>query len=72
MGISFSARSAVSTDSVITLRVRRSSPARVHTSPQAPRVMNSWNGREKSVALAVARSTCASPSTSRRTCIPAS
>ena len=53
-------------------RVLRSRPSRVHASPQAARVMNSWNGRLKSVALAVARSTCSSPSTSRRTFMPAS
>ena len=53
-------------------RVLRSRPGRVHASPHAERVMYSWNGRVKSVALSVARSTCSSPSTSRRTFMPAS
>src|ERR671932_484311 len=34
--------------------------------------MKSWNGAVSSVAPAMARSTCASPSTSRRTFMPAS
>src|SRR5215469_8942639 len=56
---------------VIKLRVRRGSPGLVHISPQAQRVMKSWNGALNSLSFAFARSTWASPSTSRRTFIPA-
>ncbi len=55
---------------VIIERLRRSRPGRVQMPPQAYSVMNSWNSRVRSVALAVARSTWASPSTSRRTAMP--
>src|SRR4051794_24005075 len=50
--------------------MRRSRPGRVHTSPQAILVMKSWNGCVNGVAFAAARSTCSSPSTSRRTRSP--
>src|SRR6516225_5115625 len=56
---------------VIKLRVLRGRPGRLHISPQAQRVMKSWNGALNSLSLAFARSTWASPSTSRRTFIPA-
>ncbi len=54
------------------LRVRRSSPGRSQTSPQAYRVTSSWKSSEKASVCSRIRSTCASPSTSRRTLIPAS
>src|SRR5262245_9475721 len=46
--------------------------ALLHTAPHTPAVMKSWNGRSKAVALAVARSTWASPSTRRRVLSPLS
>src|SRR3954447_14442716 len=52
-------------------RVRRSSPGRDHTEPQAPSVMKRWKSASNSVVRACAPSTCESPSTLRRTRIPA-
>src|SRR3954452_5280691 len=72
MAISSSARSVMSTASVTALRMRRSSPGRVHTSPHAQRVMKSWKSAVKSVVRACARSTCSSPRTARRTSMPSS
>ena len=53
-------------------RVRRSSPGRPQTSPHATRVRYAWNGAAYSDALPSVRSTCSSPSTSRRTRSPSS
>ena len=72
IGSSFSARSAVSSASVRHERVRRSRPGRAHTSPHATRVRYSWNGAPYSDAPPSVRSTCSSPSTSRRTRSPSS
>src|SRR5262249_51310524 len=72
MGISFSARSAVSTASVMADRVRRSRPGRLHTDPHADCTMNSWKASVNGVVAAVARSTWSSPRTSRRTRMPSS
>src|SRR4051812_32736855 len=71
MANSSSARSVSRIASVTALRMRRSMPGRVQTSPHAPRVMKSWNSAVKSVVPSIARSTWASPSTSRRTVMPA-
>src|SRR5436190_10723682 len=54
------------------LRVLRSRPGRVQISPHAYRVISSWKSRVKSVDRSIDRSTCSSPSTSRRTFIPSS
>src|SRR5262252_3763832 len=54
------------------LRVWRGKPGRVQISPQAFRVMKSWNSRLNSVVEATARSTYSSPRTARRTFIPCS
>ena len=51
---------------------RRASPGRCQRSPQAVRVMKSWKSAVNGVVPATARSTWASPSTSRRVRIPAS
>ena len=48
-------------------RVRLSSPGRDQTEPQAPSVMKRWKSASNSVVRACAPSTCASPSTLRRT-----
>jgi len=48
------------------LRVRTSNPGRVQTVPHAYRVMKSWNSGDEEVDSR-ALSTCASPSTARRT-----
>src|SRR5690606_10365892 len=53
-------------------RRRRSSPPRAHTAAQQCAVTSSWTGRASSETCSSERSTCASPSTSRRTCIPRS
>ena len=53
-------------------RLRRSSPGRVQMLPQAYSVIICWKSALKSVVAATARSTWASPSTSRRTAMPAS
>ena len=58
---------AMSDVSTATDRDRRSRPGRDHTSPHATRVMKSWKSAVSSVVFAIARSTCASESTSRRT-----
>ena len=62
---------ATSAVSVISERLRRSRPGRVQISPQAYRVIRSWKSAVNAVVPAAARSTCASPSTSRRTAMPA-
>src|SRR3989338_2908217 len=62
--------SAVRADRVIRLRVLRSRPSRVHTPPHACSLTKSCSGWVKSVALPRARSTKASPITSRRTFRP--
>src|SRR5262249_38504305 len=72
MPISFSARIEISAARVIALRIRRSIPGRDQAPPQAYRVMNSCQGWPKLPAFAAARSTCSSPSTSRRVFIPVS
>ena len=51
-------------------RLRRSRPGRVQMLPHAYSVISSWKSRVRSVVPAIARSTCSSPSTSRRTFIP--
>ena len=43
---------------------------RDQTAPQAPSVISAWKGASKSVWLALAPSTWASPSTARRVCMP--
>jgi hypothetical protein len=53
-------------------RVLRSNAGRVQTSPQAWRVIISWNSRVKSFWRDSERSTWASPSTARRTLRPSS
>ena len=53
-------------------RVRWSRPGRAQIVPHANRVISSWNSRVKSVADAMLRSTCASPSAARRIGIPVS
>src|SRR5947208_9529542 len=57
---------------VMQLRVRRSRPGRAQISPQAYFVISSWNSRVCSPARCSDRSTCSSPSTSRRIFRPCS
>src|SRR6185436_10555098 len=57
---------------VIRLRVRRSMPSPAQSVPHAVSVMKCWKGASNGVAAAAARSTCAPPSTSRRTRMPRS
>lgn len=52
------------------LRSRRVSVGSVRISPPAWRETKSWNRAVNGVCRACAGSTCASPSTSRRTCTP--
>src|SRR4030095_13423265 len=54
------------------LRVLASSSGRAQTDPHATSVMNRWNGASNGVWLASARSRSPSPSTARRTRVPAS
>src|ERR1700751_3023112 len=64
--------SAARTVRVTMDRSGRLSPGRDQISPQAYRVIQSWNGAVNSLVPATARSTCASPRTARRTAIPCS
>ena len=64
--------SAASSARVTIERSRRLSSGRAQTEPQAPSVMKAWKSASRAVFAASARSTWASPSTRRRTAIPAS
>ena len=55
---------------VMQLRVRRSRPGRVQTSPQAARTKYSTKSSVSSLRAASARSTCSSPSTRLRISMP--